>query len=109
MAIYKKCNQSGFGYDQIYNTAPKSPVMIQNYLKTALRNLSKRKVYSILNIFGLAVGMDACLIIGLFVLEELSYDRFHEHADRIYRLRTHAVMGDNEWNSALVSPALARR
>ncbi|NUM79306.1 ABC transporter permease [bacterium] len=60
--------------------------MLQNYLKIAIRNLLKHKTYSAINILGLAVGMASCLIILLFVQYELSYDRYHAHADRIYRV-----------------------
>ncbi len=80
--------------------------MFQNYLKTAFRHLLKRKSYAFINIFGLAVGIACCLIICLYILEELSFDRFHEKADRIYRTTTHAVIGDSEWKTAVVSPAL---
>lgn len=60
--------------------------MIKNYLKITWRNLKKNKIYSFINIFGLAVGMACCIVIMLFVQDELSFDRFHENADRIYRL-----------------------
>ncbi|MBN1274444.1 MAG: ABC transporter permease [Candidatus Aminicenantes bacterium] len=60
--------------------------MIKNYLKTALRNIKKHKAYSVINIAGLAVGMACCMLIILFVRDELSYDRYHEKAERIYRL-----------------------
>jgi putative ABC transport system permease protein len=60
--------------------------MLKNYLKIALRNLWKQKVYSFINILGLAVGMAACLLIYLFINNELSFDRFHEKGKRIYRL-----------------------
>jgi putative ABC transport system permease protein len=60
--------------------------MIKNYLKVALRNLLKRKGFSLINIFGLATGMAVCLLIVLFVQSELSYDEHHERADNIYRV-----------------------
>lgn len=63
-----------------------SLTMIKNYLKIAFRNIKKHKAYSFINISGLAVGMVCCLLIILFVQDELSYDRYHEKADRIYRL-----------------------
>ena len=62
--------------------------MLKNYLKIALRNLWKHKVFSFINITGLAVGMTACFLIFLYVHFELSYDSFHSKADRIYRLAT---------------------
>ncbi len=60
--------------------------MLTNYLKIALRNLLRNKVYSGITIFGLAVGLAACLAIGLHVQDEYSYDRFHRKAADIYRL-----------------------
>ncbi|WP_020401341.1 ABC transporter permease [Kordiimonas gwangyangensis] len=62
--------------------------MFQNYINVALRNLFKNKLYSAINIIGLAVGLAACIMIMLFVRDELSYDRFWSKADNIYRLNT---------------------
>lgn len=59
--------------------------MFRNYLKTALRNLRKNKLYSAINISGLMVGLTACLLIGVYITHELSYDRFHDNANRIVR------------------------
>jgi len=60
--------------------------MIRNYLKAAFRNIIREKGYSIINISGLAVGIVCCLLILLFVRDELSYDKFHTKGDRIYRI-----------------------
>jgi putative ABC transport system permease protein len=60
--------------------------MLANYLKVALRNLLRHKGYSFINVFGLAIGMACCVLIMLYVQDELSYDRYHERADRIYRV-----------------------
>ncbi|MDH5704772.1 MAG: ABC transporter permease, partial [Candidatus Aminicenantes bacterium] len=60
--------------------------MIKNYIKTAFRNLIKHKAFSLINISGLAIGMACCLLIIIFVQDELSYDKFHAKADRIYRM-----------------------
>ncbi len=60
--------------------------MVRNYLKVAFRNLKRGFVYSGINLFGLAVGTAACLLIILFVLDEYSYDKFHSRADDIYRV-----------------------
>lgn len=62
--------------------------MLKNYLKIALRNLWKHKVFSIINIMGLTVGMTACFLIFMYVRFELSYDSFNTKADRIYRVVT---------------------
>ena len=59
--------------------------MFKNYLKTAFRNLGKNKLYSGINIIGLTVGLAACLLIGVFISHELSYDKFNKNADRIVR------------------------
>jgi putative ABC transport system permease protein len=59
--------------------------MIKNYFKTALRNLRKNKLYSVINIFGLTVGLAACLLIGVYINHELSYDKFNVNANRIVR------------------------
>ncbi|MCG3156372.1 MAG: hypothetical protein DKINENOH_02996 [bacterium] len=61
--------------------------MLKNYLKIALRNLKKNAVYSSINLAGLAAGMACCILITLYVLHELSYDKFHQNADRIFRVR----------------------
>lgn len=60
--------------------------MLKNYLKVTLRTLWKNKVFSVINISGLAIGITTCILITLYVLDELSYDKFHTNADRIYRL-----------------------
>ena len=60
--------------------------MLFNYLKLALRNISRQKFYAIINVLGLSIGLAICLVILLFVKDELSYDKHHSNADRIYRV-----------------------
>lgn len=60
--------------------------MFRNYLKIAFRSLAKQKLYAFINMFGLATGIACALLIYLFVQDELSFDRFHEKGDRIYRV-----------------------
>jgi putative ABC transport system permease protein len=60
--------------------------MFKNYLKTAFRNLRKNKLYSGINIFGLAIGLASCLLIGIYITNELSYDKFNVNANRIVRV-----------------------
>jgi len=60
--------------------------MFKHYLKVALRNLRRHGAYSLLNIVGLAIGIASCILCLLFVQEELSYDRYHVNAERIYRV-----------------------
>ncbi|MBN1300708.1 MAG: ABC transporter permease [Melioribacteraceae bacterium] len=78
--------------------------MLKNYIKIAFRNLLKYKNFSLINITGLAIGIASCVLILLFVMDELSYDRFHEKADRIYRVHTEGRLAANEFRMA-VSPA----
>lgn len=61
--------------------------MLKNYLKVALRHLRKSPTYSFINIAGLAVGMACCLLISLYVFNELGYDKFHRQADHIFRVK----------------------
>lgn len=61
-------------------------VMFRNYIKIALRNIQRQKGYAFINIAGLALGMACCILILLWVQNELSYDRYHENAERIYRV-----------------------
>ncbi|MCK4346144.1 MAG: ABC transporter permease, partial [Bacteroidales bacterium] len=74
--------------------------MLKNYIKIALRNLLRNKLYSILNIIGLAIGIACCILIMLYVQDELSFDRFHEKADRIYRVSTYFAIKDRIMNFA---------
>ncbi|MEP6749208.1 MAG: ABC transporter permease [Bacteroidota bacterium] len=62
--------------------------MFKTYLKVAFRKLKKNKLYSFVNIAGLTVGITSCMLIGLYITHELSYDRFNEKADRIVRVTT---------------------
>lgn len=80
--------------------------MLRNYFKTALRNLWKNKGFSAINIVGLAIGLATCLLILIFVMDELSYDRYNKHADRIYRLDGEIKFGGNHFILA-VAPAPA--
>src|SRR5258705_11477351 len=60
--------------------------MIKNFFKIALRNMLKRRAYTLINILGLGTGMAVCLLIVLFVQSELNYDKQHEKGKDIYRL-----------------------
>lgn len=60
--------------------------MYRNYLRTAIRNIRKNRLYSFINIIGLTVGLAACLLIGVYIQHELSYDNFHQKGNRIVRL-----------------------
>ena len=68
--------------------------MFRNYLTSAFRNLLKFKLISFINLFGLSVGLACCLLILGFVLHELSYDKYHENASRIYRVERSFINPD---------------
>ena len=86
--------------------------MFKNYLKIAFRNVKKHKAYAFINIAGLAIGMACCILIISFIATELSYDRFHKKADRIYRLGIDANLGGNQIlmpiSTAPAAPALVQ-
>ncbi len=70
--------------------------MFKNYLKVTFRIFKKEKVFSLINLFGLVLGFTCCLLIFLFVQDELSYDNFHQDEDRIYRVAA-AYMREGRW------------
>ena len=86
--------------------------MVQNYFKTAWRSLRKNKTFTTLNIIGLSIGVACSLLIALYVLDELSYDRFNTRADQIYRIDEQVKFGDFSYNGAevpgIVGPVFAR-
>jgi len=78
--------------------------MLKNYLLLAYRNLLKNKLFSLVNIFGLAVGMAACFLIFQFVRFELSYDRFHKQSERIFRVTLDSHQSSGQTRSAANHP-----
>ncbi len=86
--------------------------MFENYFKTAWRSLRKNKTFSILNIAGLSIGLACSLLIALYVLDELSYDRFNTQVDHIYRIDEQVKFGDfnyhGAWVPAVMGPTFAR-
>jgi putative ABC transport system permease protein len=60
--------------------------MIRNYIRTALRNLLRNKSASVINILGLTIGLCSCILIGMYIRNELNYDRFQAKGDRIFRV-----------------------
>lgn len=77
--------------------------MYRNYLKVARRNLIKNKGYTLINVLGLTIGFACCLLVGLYIQDELSYDRYHENHQRIYRLVNHSAGAAYENGIAKVS------
>jgi putative ABC transport system permease protein len=86
--------------------------MLKNYLKVALRNLWKNKAFSAINIVGLSTGLAVCLLIVLYVVDELNYDRYNKNADRIYRIDADIFFNNTQFTAAVapepMTPALLR-
>ncbi|MVM33909.1 FtsX-like permease family protein [Spirosoma sp. HMF4905] len=76
--------------------------MSRNYLTVAWRKLQQNRTFSIINVLGLAIGMATCLLISLYILDELRFDRFNIKADRIYRVNTDLKIGEAEHQLATV-------
>ena len=72
--------------------------MLKNYIKIAARNLAKHKFYSFINIIGLAIGLACTMLILIYVQNELTYDKHHSKADRIYRVATEINFGGRHFN-----------
>lgn len=81
--------------------------MLENYLKVALRSIRKQKFYSTLNIAGLALGLTACTLVGLYVVDELSFDKFHRDHENIYAVALHGKIAGQEIYTGNSCPPLA--
>lgn len=79
--------------------------MLKNYLKTILRQIRKNKLFSFINIFGLALGMAACFVIAQYVSYHTSFDKFHAKADRIVRIQSVTYKNGEEQGKQAVAPA----
>jgi putative ABC transport system permease protein len=82
--------------------------MIKNYIKTAYRGLRKNRGFTTINILGLALGLATCLLIVLYVADELSYDRYNDKANRVYRVNEDLKLGDNSVKYAVCMAPLAK-
>ena len=78
--------------------------MLRNYITIALRNLLRQKGFAIINILGLTIGLTVSALIILYIVHELGYDRFHENADRIYRVAIHGEISGQQIDVAVSSP-----
>src|SRR5579864_1857037 len=89
--------------------------MLKNYILVAFRNLIKNKSSSVINIMGLAIGLCGCMLIGIFIQNELSYDQFEKKGDRIARvIMDYSFAGSKEskqgnFTSMKVAPTLRRK
>jgi putative ABC transport system permease protein len=82
--------------------------MFRNYLKIAMRNFFKHKGFAFINIFGLAVGVACCLMIVLYVFDEISYDRYHEKAEQIYRVGIDGFINNIEFHGVITCSPMAQ-
>ena len=82
--------------------------MIRNFLKIAWRNLARNKVYSIINITGLAIGLSCFLLITLYVMDELSYDTYYPNAKNIYRINTDIHFGSSIQHTSQTSDMMGQ-
>lgn len=82
--------------------------MLKNYIKTAFRNLHKHKIYSSINVFGLALGITSCILIMLYVNNEWSYDKFHSDSDRIHRAWVLEDYGEGDVYFNTTSPIILK-
>src|SRR5882757_6233901 len=83
--------------------------MLKNYLKVALRNLTKNKMLSIVNVTGLSIGVVICLLIGVWLQRELSFDNFHPNSDQIFRLSNTFKSESESFSQAPSGPAFGVR
>ena len=83
-------------------------IMIRNYIITTFRNIARHKGYAFINIAGLAVGLACCLLIFLWVKHEWSYDRYHENAEKIFRIVCHWPKDEGEGWTWRTPPPLAQ-
>lgn len=82
--------------------------MLLNSPKSSFRKLLNQRGFTLINVGGLGLGVTCFLLIALFVTDELSYDRYHENADRIYRIAVHVVMDGNESDMASAAAPVAQ-
>ncbi|SJZ79309.1 putative ABC transport system permease protein [Chitinophaga eiseniae] len=80
--------------------------MLKTYLTIGWRNLLRQKTFSLINLMGLAIGLTCFLLIALYIADECSYDRFHEKADRIYRIQSNLHWGGQDIRMAVTSDVM---
>jgi putative ABC transport system permease protein len=81
-------------------------IMLKNYLKIMIRSVINQKAFSLINILGLAIGMASAIVVFLLICYELSFDAYHEHAGRIYRLLGGGAQEGSAYSQAVLAPAL---
>ncbi|MEP1781253.1 ABC transporter permease [Reichenbachiella sp.] len=97
----------GFSSIGLFKTQNNNTIMIKNMFKIAWRNAIRQRQFTVLNLLGLSIGMATCLLIGLYVYDEMSYDQFHAKGDRIYRINQPDIWGNWDKESASTGPNVA--
>lgn len=96
-----------FRFSTIKNLNP-TPIMLRYNFKTAFRQIKRQKFYSAINIIGLALGLACCMLIALYIKDELSYDRQHSNIDNLYRVSLDINLGEWEGKSNPIPPILPK-
>jgi putative ABC transport system permease protein len=104
---YHKTNARRLAPPPSWRPAKFSAGLLWNYYKTAVRKARRQKAHFAINIAGLAIGMTCCLLLGLWIRDELSYDRFHRNAGRIYRVQAFEIRDQREFRLASTPAPLA--
>ena len=81
--------------------------MIKHNIKISWRNALRQKQFTTLNLLGLTIGIATSIVIALFIIDELTFDRFHEKGDRIYRVNQPNIWGDWEGKMCTTGPNVA--
>ena len=74
--------------------------MLKNYLKSAWKNITRNKAYSLINVLGLSIGLTCCMLIILYNNDEVSFDRFHKNVSNLYRVTAVMIQPDGKVESA---------
>ncbi len=88
---------------------PEPKTMIKNILKIAFRNITNKFGYTLLNILGMTIGITASLFLILYVLDEVSFDRYHDNRDRIYRVQSYIQETDDEFTWIIAQAPFAEQ
>lgn len=97
----------GFSSLSLFKNQNNSTMMFRNMIKIAWRNASRQKQFTVLNILGLIIGIATCVMIGLYVYNESTYDQFHAKGDRIYRVNQPNIWGDWTQQISTTGPNVA--
>lgn len=97
----------GFSSITQFKTQSNNTIMIKNMFKMAWRNAIRQKQFTTLNLLGLCIGIATCLLIAMYVYDEMSFDQFHTKGDRIYRINQPNIWGDWDTESSSTGPNVA--